>query len=128
MIVWGGYGPEEGYLNDCGIYNPSTNSWRAVGASNPPLGRTDHSVVWTGSEMIVWGGSNGGYSNLNDGGRYNPVTHLWTRISETDAPAGRSHHQAIWTGTEMLIWGGSPRLTDTPSYKPGQNLYLYQRP
>lgn len=128
VIVWGGYGSNFEVLNDCGIYNPSTNSWRAVDASSFPIGKFDHTAVWTGSEMIVWGGTSMVSSNLNDGARYNPVTNLWTRITETDAPLGRANHHAIWTGAEMLIWGGASYLTDTPSYQPGQNLYLYQRP
>ena len=37
---------------------------------------SDHTAVWTGSEMIVWGGFDGGY--LNDGGRYNPAANSWT--------------------------------------------------
>ncbi len=128
VIVWGGHGSNSEILNDCGIYNPSTNSWRAVDASSFPLGRFNHTAVWTGSEMMVWGGTSVVSSNVNDGARYNPVTNLWTRITETDAPIGRANHHAIWTGAEMLIWGGASYLTDTPSYKPGQTLYLYQRP
>ncbi len=70
-----------------------------------PTGRTDHTAVWTGSEMIVWGGVNG-MALLNTGGRYNPSTDSWTATSTTNAPAGRDAHTAVWTGSEMIVWGG----------------------
>jgi N-acetylneuraminic acid mutarotase len=66
--------------------------------------RTDHSAVWTGSEMIIWGGNNGTYRN--DGLRYNPATDTWTPTSKVNAPSARSLHSAVWTGTEMIVWGG----------------------
>jgi len=105
MIIWGGYyldnwgNPQP--LNTGGRYDPSTDSWRATSTSNAPSARSDHTAVWTGSEMIVWGGGSG-----NTGGRYNPSTDTWTATSSTNAPTGRNGHTAVWTGSEMIVWGG----------------------
>jgi len=73
-------------------------------------GRSDHTTVWTGTEMIIWGGGNS--PRLDTGGRYDPVTDRWTPISTTGAPAGRQGHQAVWTGAEMIVWGG---IDNTPA-------------
>jgi len=62
MIVWGGYG-NNGYLNNGGRYNPSTDSWTAISTSNAPSPRSNHTAVWAGSEMIVWGGFDGNELN-----------------------------------------------------------------
>ena len=71
-----------------------------------PDSRSNHSAVWTGSEMIVWGGALGG-SALNSGGRYNPATDSWTSTSsDINVPSPRSNHTAVWTGTQMIVWGG----------------------
>ena len=58
MIVWGGYGTQNFFLNTGGRYNPSTDSWTPTDFINAPPPRDYHTAVWTGSEMIVWGGVN----------------------------------------------------------------------
>src|SRR5215472_8345938 len=87
-------GGADGCIND---------SWTATAADHP-FPRTDHTAVWTGSEMIVWGGNSGTY--LNTGERYNPSTDSWTATSIVNAPDARGNHTAVWTGTEMVVWGG----------------------
>ncbi len=52
-----------------------------------PTAETDHTAVWTGSEMIVWGGVHCVCRVMNTGGRYNPSTDSWTATSTTNAPA-----------------------------------------
>ena len=105
MIVWGGVGTS-GRLNTGGRYNPSTDTWTATSTTNAPEARTEHTAVWTGSEMIVWGGFGTGSGDLNTGGRYNPSTNTWTATSTTNAPDARDSHTAVWTGSEMIVWGG----------------------
>jgi N-acetylneuraminic acid mutarotase len=83
---------------------PCTDQWAATTTANAPVARTDHTAVWTGSEMIVWGGF--GSTDLNTGRRYNPSTDSWTATSTTSAPAARQNHTAVWTGSEMIVWGG----------------------
>jgi hypothetical protein len=81
------------------------DTWTPTTTTNAPDARSDHTAVWTGSEMIVWGGS-AGPPYFNTGGRYNPSTDSWTATSTSSAPAGRLFHTAIWTGSEMIVWGG----------------------
>jgi N-acetylneuraminic acid mutarotase len=80
------------------------DTWMAITA-NVPLGRENHTAVWTGSEMIIWGGF-GQRGQLNTGARYNPATDSWLATSITNVPTPRDYHTAVWTGTEMIIWGG----------------------
>jgi N-acetylneuraminic acid mutarotase len=80
--------------------------WQPTSLTGVPEARTEHSAVWTGSEMIIWGGNDFNANAKNTGARFNPVTNSWTPISIVDAPAGRWGHTAIWTGTEMIVWGG----------------------
>ena len=106
MIVWGGYGTQNFFLNTGGKYNPTTDTWTSTDFINAPAPRDYHTAVWSGNEMIVWGGQNTtGY--LNSGGRYNPGTDSWAATSTTNAPEARETHTAVWTGTEMIVWGGS---------------------
>jgi N-acetylneuraminic acid mutarotase len=100
MIVWGGSS-----FNSGGRYNPATDTWTATSLTGAPEGRSQHTAVWTGTEMIIWGGVNSVRTNM--GGRYNPITDSWTPTSLTGAPAGRQVHSAVWTGAEMIVWGGS---------------------
>ena len=111
MIVWGGLcqGSCSAFnLNTGGRYNPTTNTWTSISTSGAPVGREEHTAVWTGSEMIVWGGTHyfPGVPAFNTGGRYNPTTNTWISTSTTSAPKERNHHSAIWTGNQMIIWGG----------------------
>jgi hypothetical protein len=109
MIIWGGGGGTgcaEG-LGDGGLYDPRTDSWDSISATDAPAPRHLATAVWTGREMIVWGGSpNGGLDAYNDGGRYYPSIDTWTPIETDNAPSPRYGHVAVWTGKEMIVWGG----------------------
>src|SRR5262249_3732338 len=57
MIVWGGHMVSNDFeLNNGGLYNPSTNTWTPVSATNAPAARHLHTAVWTGSQKIGLGG------------------------------------------------------------------------
>jgi N-acetylneuraminic acid mutarotase len=121
MIVWGGGASDRALsLGDGRIYDPVTNTWKAISAVNAPSAREAASAVWTGSRMIVWGGAQ--FSGvilsvkvLGDGGIYDPATDTWTKISLSGAPSPRCYHTAVWTGSEMIVWGGSSRaVSPTP--------------
>lgn len=58
MIIFGGFDSSQ-VLNTGGVFNPSTNTWRAIAAS--PSARVGHTAVWTGSNMIIWGGEDGAF-------------------------------------------------------------------
>jgi N-acetylneuraminic acid mutarotase len=87
----------------------SNDVWRERSNANAPSARSNHTAVWTGTEMIVWGGLTGTNMNesLNTGGRYNPVTNIWRPTSQINAPTSRAFHTSVWTGSEMIVWGGA---------------------
>jgi N-acetylneuraminic acid mutarotase len=104
MIVFGGCNPNANFTScpsrrDGGMYFPATDSWTPI--TDGSAARSNHTAVWTGSEMLVWGG----FSNVGE--RFNPNTNSWTLMSAANAPQSRERHTAVWTGTEMIVWGGS---------------------
>lgn len=108
MIVWGGQTGTGSYVNSGGKYNPTTDAWTYTSTgTNVPGYRTNHTAIWTGSEMIIWGGYYFGY--LNTGGRYNPSSDSWSVVSTgTNVPQARRNHTAVWDNVhnEMIVWGG----------------------
>ena len=108
MIIWGGRSSfaASDHHRDGALYNPDTNSWRAMSTENAPEGRSQMAAVWTGEEMIVWGGMGDGGKNFNTGARYNPKTDTWTPLPLEQAPEARMEPAFIWTGHELIVWGG----------------------
>src|SRR5205823_4743816 len=92
-------------VNTGAKYNPSTDSWTPTSTTNAPEGRSEHTAVWTVTQMIVWGGNNL-FNDINTGGRYDPNSDSWTATSVTNAPDARDSHTAVWTDSEMIVWGG----------------------
>ena len=136
MIVWGGWSVSASHIfKTGGRYNPASDNWTPTSSGGAPGARSDHTAVWTGSEMIVWGGWDASGVGWDDGGRFSPVSNSWTPVGTIGEPAERSGYTAVWASTLMIIWGGrgpggnsSGYLNDTFSYAPGHPLYLYQRP
>jgi hypothetical protein len=115
MIVWGG--DTACFSSSCavttgGIYDPVTDVWQPVAVPDQPSARTEHSAVWTGTEMAIWGGRRieSAPRPISSGALYNPSTNSWRPISATCAPGGRYGHFAAWTGSELLIWGGGREI------------------
>ena len=108
MIIWGG--DEDRVVPtppDGGIYNPVTDTWRAMSTLGEPPMRCGSCHVWTGTQLIVWGGSNlSGSTCTNVGGIYDYPTDTWTAMDTVGSPIARIGASAIWTGTEMVMWGG----------------------
>jgi hypothetical protein len=101
------------------------DTWTATSTTNAPSIRSEHTAVWTGTEMIVWGGIDSS-GNKNTGGRYSPSTDSWTATSTTNAPTVRSEHSAAWAGSEMIVWGGFDglnRLNTGGRYNPGTDSW-----
>jgi len=116
MIVWGGafIGTDRVrvFHNTGGRYDPVTDTWTATTLAGAPIGRWQHTAVWTGSEMIVWSGvtsCDDVCHVTNTGGRYDPATDTWTATSLAGASSVRRLPTAVWTGQEMLVWGGEGR-------------------
>jgi hypothetical protein len=120
----GGTGSSSLRLVDGGAaYDPSTDTWRELAATDLFGRRVDFSVVWTGREILIWGGTTKRVSGpvrreyLNTGLRYEPSTDTWRPMAEAPL-TGRALHQAVWTGSEMLIWGGMGGAADGARYDP----------
>ena len=98
-----------GYPIIGGLYDPVSDNWQTTsGGANTPMGRDEHSAIWSGTEMIIWGGRYCDTSCyvINSGGRYNPITDLWTTTSTgANNPVPRSTHTSIWAESEMIVWG-----------------------
>jgi N-acetylneuraminic acid mutarotase len=112
-----------GYVKVGKVQLDDTWELRAGGAA--PIGRFEHTAVWTGSEMIIWGGYNAGVQY--NGARYNPASNSWSAVTSTGAPVGRYVHTAVWTGTEMIVWGGygiANPLNDGGRYNPASDTWI----
>lgn len=132
LIVWGGetFGRAtvETAFNTGGIYDPATNTWKAISTTGAPSARAGHVAVWTGTKMIVYGGlvESSPVVYRNDGGIYDPVTNTWTAISATGAPTnmGGLNITAAWTGTKMIVFGMDSGGTETGAlYDPAANTW-----
>jgi VCBS repeat-containing protein len=131
-IVWGGCDMSsclsgDTYFDTGGRYNPVTNDWTPTDTSGVPQARSNHTAVWTGTEMIVWGGRTSSLPYLDTGSRYDPDTDTWVATGAADAPAAKSSHLAVWTGTEMIVWGGGsePGMSRTGGrYDPGSDSWV----
>jgi len=132
MMVWGGFNDTSGGLvNDGARFNPASNSWIYVAATEPntPPARYEHTAVWTGTEMLVWGGAGPG-GPLGDGGRYNPALDAWIYLpnSVANTPSARTGQTGLWTGSELVVWGGlgnGSYLNDGGRFNPALNSWTY---
>lgn len=119
MVVWGGKGGASGpppattpVYSDGGRYNPSTNSWQSISATDAPPFRGYGSVTAGGGKLIVWAGMQtgdmAGMANkfVKHGGVYTFATSTWSALNN-GSPAPRFGHTVVWTGTEMIVWGGA---------------------
>jgi N-acetylneuraminic acid mutarotase len=114
MIVWGGKLAGSATATLSGArYNPATDTWSPMSTVNAPTARSQHSAVWTGTEMLIWGGLDSAGNKLSTGARYNPTTDTWTAMTTVNAPAPRQGHTAVWDGSGMIVWGGGQTLRHT---------------
>jgi hypothetical protein len=126
MIVWGGQGQGAAYLNTGGRYLPSLNAWLTISTSgDAPSPRSNHTAIWTGTEMVVWGGAVGSVF-LNTGGHYCPCqASTWHRENDGDgfgddsitawacaAPAGYIASAGDCDDTNGNVYPGAPQICD----------------
>jgi len=137
LMVWGGYAIVGSFIttrtnfNDGARYNLAANTWTPMSLVGAPSRRSDHSAIWSGSQMIVWGGlyaeTFGGSTNYNDGARYNPGANTWSALATSAAtPTSRYGHTAAWLGNGMVVWGGTDGanlFNSGARYYPGANTW-----
>lgn len=109
MLIFGGNeNLQRGIKGTGGVFKPSSNSWSQLIVAETAPQRTDHTALWTGSEMLVWGGKQSSSANS-----FNIVNGIGAdgrsirAISAPSAPAPRSGHSAVWTGMSMIVFGGT---------------------
>jgi len=109
MLIWGGQCVLGVPCGSGGRYNPGTDTWLQYGTTGSvPFPRSQHTSVWTGTEMIIWGGKGQDGNYQSTGARYRPSTNTWYPVDNTvNVPSARYQHTAVWTGTEMIVWGGA---------------------
>ncbi len=97
--------------------------WTAT--ANAPASRTNHTAVWSGSEVLVFGGDNGSGTVQTGGVAYAPATNAWRTLAT--GPAKRWHHTATWTGSRMVVWGGDDNVSTIYNsgsrYDPGTDTW-----
>lgn len=115
IMLFGGYGASGlAATTPLYFYNPSTSTWRSkVSNSTIAYPLSQHTAVWTGSEVLIWGGDDTDTQGINSrvGWRYNPTSNTWKAMSTTGAPSPRYSHSAVFTGREMVVFGGTDGKT-----------------
>ena len=57
MLAWCGVASDAGTAtNNGGRYEPITDTWTPLSATNAPVARSDHTASWIGNQMLIWGG------------------------------------------------------------------------
>lgn len=111
MLVWDGYTDlHHVYQANVLIYDPAgQGNWSVAGDWELPFSTSEHTAVWTGTEMVIWGGMfsvDGDHLQSGSGRRYIAATGDWVPMQYVGDDQERVDHTAIWTGTEMFVWGG----------------------
>jgi hypothetical protein len=132
MVVWGGATQTSPNVLRCATgaaYDPTTDTWTPI--AQAPIGaRSDHSAVYTGSQMLIWGGTKGTDAELNDGAIYSPASDQWLSIPVLGAPTPRWDHIAAWTGNRMIIVNGYPSTSNNRLggiYDPAKGMFYLHR-
>lgn len=115
MIVWGGYNPNVGLLNDGGRFDAQGNSeWSTMGGTAPSA-RRRHSAVYFKAlnKMVVWGGYGASDVPLDDGGVFDVAGAQWSSLGLPKGPIATVDHTAVVAGSRMIVWGG---LTKNSAY------------
>lgn len=95
---------ENGLDDNCDGF-ADNDLWLDMESEGAPQGRSEHTAVWTGSEMLIWGGNVVRGSSAR-GGKYNPIENRWLPMSDSGLTESRFGHTAVWTGSEMIVLGG----------------------
>ncbi len=112
-MIWGGWDGHNA-LNDGHIYDPKTDTWRAMNMVGAPSARYRHFAFWTGEYILIYGGQDKYGSAKSDHHKYHVKTDTWESISNVGAPLNQFAGAAVWTGetgdsltrNRMIVWSG----------------------
>jgi hypothetical protein len=106
MIVFGGHhvGKGTGIVNDGGIFDPATDTWRPIdNLGVPPEIDSTTDAIWTGSELLVLAISYS-FDVPYVLARYDAANGSWSVADMSSAP-DVVQVRAAWTGSELIVWG-----------------------
>jgi N-acetylneuraminic acid mutarotase len=118
LVVLGGHlliGPQSYaiQIDDGGLYNPASDSWRPLAAAHAPDGQLVRMAegalaTWTGHELVLWGASfdPAGQQGYDAGWIFDPVANTWRMMSASGEPSTRSPAILSGYGDKTLMWGG----------------------
>jgi hypothetical protein len=103
MIVWGGWGDENGDVRfaDGAAFDLESGVWRVI-AESPLTPRRDHQAAWTGEEMLIVGGD-----GPRDGAAYDPMSDSWRPLPDTPIQTSGDPIEitsSVWTGEGLVVW------------------------
>jgi serine/threonine protein kinase len=142
VFVFGGIDGQGNLLNDAWSYNPITNAWKELNASNSSVGdcngahlpapRMNAAMVWDSvdQQILLYGGLGANNQYFGDLWSYSPSAGTWTAIACSNNGPGTRSTSAVWTGNQMLLLGGANTyglLSDFWSYTPGNNGGAWQK-
>jgi len=110
LIVFGGWGKHDAYLNDMWAYDIVGNAWMMMqgdGAVVGPSPRYGQGATVYGDNMIIWGGT----ANDNELYSYNFGSSTWTTISTPNGykpPGFNTAYPAFGlVGGRLILFGGN---------------------
>lgn len=115
ILIFGGWGKGEQFLNDLHVYNTLTQSWKTmVTHGDVCTPRSAHSATMIGNLMIVYGGytrSANGY--LSDMYALDVDKWCWTKIIPKNVKSFpiRYYHSAVSRKEKMYVFGGNDGIT-----------------
>ena len=131
VLIFGGVGNVNNYLNDTWVYDYSENKWTQK-AYGPNHGREfAMASVYETDKVLVFGGDY--YDFKNETWIYDLSENKWkNKTSSGNEPSGRSRHAmaTIWGTKKVLLFGGYPSspLNDTWVYDSTNNKWTNKKP
>jgi len=83
-------------------YTPGTDTWTATSTHILSSSRSNHTAVWTETEMIVWGGTDGSFPGIQAGATLPPRIH--GRRPPKGRLSARQRTHRDMDGTMMIVW------------------------
>ncbi len=101
-VFWAGNSPDGPAAG--AVYNPGTDTWRAL-AAGPLTIREGYVSVWTGSELVIMGGHGGKSYAEPVAAAVDPRTGTWRDLPSFADFVGFQPTGAFWDGRQILAAG-----------------------
>lgn len=123
VLIYGGWNNERGYLAEGHLYNPATNTWRAM-ATGPNEFVFDGDSFMTSKGFLLWGGADRfSFKRHSAGWLYDLPTDTWKQTPTESALEGLPFYsRGVGLGDRVLFVGSNP--FGVSGYNIGRYLYL----